>query len=154
NRQRNHAIRDQALEVAATLNTVGIRPVLLKGSLGLFEDGVDDGVSMMTDIDVLLQESELATGAAALRSLGYFVLGDPPRHAHAWTFHRPMSLVTIDLHRHLGPQREVLTPMAARDAAVPVVSSGVMLAGLCPTDRALLLIMTFGIFERDYRNAV
>jgi len=152
NRQRNQLIREQAIEAASALKRQGLCPILMKGGISLFEDGVDDGLCMMADIDMLVQENELAAGAAALYSLGYFLLRTPPSHAHAWTFHRPMSLVTIDLHRHVGPQRDLLTPMAARDAAVSLPGEGGTLPGLSPTHRAQLLLMTFGIFERHFRN--
>jgi hypothetical protein len=152
NRQRNRMIRAQTTEAVATLNRRGIRPVLLKGGLSLFEDGIDDGLHLMSDVDLLLQESDLATGVTALRSIGYAMLSDPSRHAHAWAFHRPMSLVSIDLHRHIGPQRNLLAPATAARAAVYLSRHGVEMAGLCPTHRALLLMMNFGIFERHYRN--
>jgi hypothetical protein len=152
NRQRNRIIREQTVEVAAELNRRGIRPILLKGSMSLFEDGIDDGIRLMSDIDLLLQQSDLTAGFAVLRSMGYTPLGDAPRHTHGWAFHRPMSLVTIDVHRHVGPQRSLLTPATVTSVAVPLSHNGVELAGLCPTHQALLLVMTFGILERHYRN--
>jgi hypothetical protein len=152
NCQRNRLIREQAFEAVSVLKRQGLCPILMKGGISLFEDGVDDGRCMMADIDMLVQENELAAATAALRSLGYCLLSAPPSHAHAWTFHRPMSLATIDLHRHVGPQRDLLTPMAARDAAVPLAGNGDTLQGLNPTHRAQLLLMTFGIFERHYRD--
>lgn len=152
NGRRNRLIRAQAVETISALESQGLRPILMKGGIRLFEDGVDDGLCMMADVDILVQENELAAAAAVLRSCGYFLLGAPLPHAHAWTFHRPMSVATIDLHWHVGPQRDLLTPMAARDAAVPITGQASTLSGLSPTHRAQLLLMTFGIFERHYRH--
>jgi putative nucleotidyltransferase-like protein len=152
NCRRNRLIREQAIEALSALTRRGLCPILMKGGISLFEDGVDDGLCMMSDVDILLEESELAAASAALNTLGYFLFSTPPSHAHAWTFYRPMSLATIDLHKHVGPQRDLLRPMAARDAAVPFASREGALHALSPTHRAQLLLMTFGIFERHYRN--
>lgn len=150
NRRRNRLIFEQACQATSALNERGLRPVLMKGGLWLFEPAWDSGSRLMTDIDMLLPENLIADGAAALRALGYFTLGGSPPHAHAWTFYRPMSLVTIDLHRHIGPQRDLLPADAAQVAAAPLSAGTMALDGLCPTDRALLLMLTFGIFERGY----
>jgi hypothetical protein len=152
NRRRNGIVRELAIEVVAKLNSRGIRPTLLKGSMSLFEDGADDGARLMSDIDLLLEESDLAAGLAALRSIGYAPLGEAPRHAHGWAFHRPMSLVTIDVHQHVGPQRSLLTPTAVARDAIPLAHHGVELAKLSPTHQVLLIVMIFSIFERHYRN--
>src|SRR5262249_21767594 len=108
-----------------------------------------DGLHMMADVDIFEEESKLPAGATVLRSLGYFLPRAPTPHAHAWTFHRQMSLATIDLHRHVGPQRNILSPQEAQQAAVPLSNT---LRGLSPTHRALMLLMSFGIFERHYWN--
>jgi hypothetical protein len=152
NRQRNRLIREQALEAALFLERRGLRPVLMKGVIWLLEEDTDAGQFMMADVDILVAESDLPASAKALHSLGYRLLGTPAPHAHGWTFHRSGSLVTIDLHRHVGPQRDILTPEAARNTAVPFADGQGLLWGLSPTHRAQLLLMTFGIFERHYRN--
>jgi hypothetical protein len=152
NRRRNRLIREQALEASLHLERQGLNPVLMKGAIWLLEEDTDDGQFMMADVDILVAENDLAAGAKALRSLGYRLLDSPAPHAHGWTFYRPTSLVTIDLHRHVGPQRHILTPEAARNAAIPIADKHGLLLGLSPTHRALLLLMTFGIFERHYRN--
>jgi hypothetical protein len=151
NRRRNRMIRGEAVEAISAMNARGLRPILMKGSISLFEAGSDDESRMMTDIDLLLQEQHISEGFRALHSLGYVVLGKMANKAHAWAFHRPSSLVTIDLHRHVGPQRDLLTPQAALHRAMPIVCD-VEVHSLSPTDRALLLGMTFGIFEMHYWN--
>jgi len=154
NRQRNHRIRLQAIEAIAAFNKHGIRPILLKGGLSLFEEGLDDGLLLMADVDILVQESEVLQAAAILRSIGYVTLEEDRGYAHALTFHRRATLATIDLHRHLGPQCRLLAPAAAQHAAITLPTGGVELAGLSPTHRVLLLMMTFAIFERHYRSGV
>jgi hypothetical protein len=150
NRQRNQIIVEQAEEAAIALNSHGIRPIFMKGCLTLLEGAGDIGSSMMTDIDMIVPEAEIPEAFRALRSLGYHLLGDSPAHAHAWTFHRPMSLVTIDLHRDVGPQRKILPSIAASRSAVAVANEAAAIEGLSVTHRVSLMIMTFGIFERHY----
>jgi hypothetical protein len=105
---------------------------------------------MMTDVDILLSEQEMEKACSILSSMGYFLFGRPRRYDHAWTFHRSGSLVTIDLHRHVGPQRDILATDIARNNAVPSTDDS-SIWGLCPTHSALLHVMTFAIFERFYR---
>ncbi len=151
NRQRNEVIREEARRAIAALTSGGLRPVLMKGSLTLFDCKLDRGLCMMTDIDLLLSEPEMEEACSILSSMGYFLFGQKRHrdHAHAWTFHRPGSLVTIDLHRHVGPQRDILATEIARNNAVPSADDG-SIWGLSPTHSALLQVMTFAIFERFY----
>jgi hypothetical protein len=150
NRRRNGLILDQAREATTALNGQDIRPIFMKGCLTLLDKGSDIGSSMMTDIDLIVREDEFAEAVSALRSLGYQLLGEIPAHAHARTFHRPMTLVTIDLHCHVGPQLKLLPTTAASQAAIAIASDLGAIEGLCMTHRVLLMIMTFGIFERHY----
>jgi Uncharacterised nucleotidyltransferase len=152
NRRRNEIIREEAHSAIVALAAGGLRPILMKGALGLFDGESDRGLRMMTDIDMLLSEQEMEKACSILSSMGYFLFGQPRRydHAHAWTFHRSGSLVTIDLHRHVGPQREILATEIARNNAVPSADDS-SIWELCPTHSALLQVMTFAIFERFYR---
>lgn len=150
NRQRNDLIREQVLDAARCLNRHGIRPLLMKGALTLLENTGDERASIMTDTDLLVKRDEIRGAVSALRSIGYDLLGEPSAHAHASTFHRSMSLVTIDLHWDVGPQRILLSPEAVYAAARPINRRDVSMDGLAISHRVLILIMTFGIFERHY----
>lgn len=150
NRRRNHLIREQVLEAASCLNGHDIRPILMKGALGLLEDGGDEGAGIMTDADLLVRHGELPIAITALRSLGYELLAEPPAHAHACTLHRPMSLVTIDLHSDVGPQRALLSPDAVYAAARQINRTDVAVDALAVSHRVLILLMTFAVFERHY----
>jgi hypothetical protein len=122
----------------------------MKGCLALLEGEGDIGSSMMTDIDMLVRQGDIADAFHALHSIGYKTLSESPAHAHAWTFHRPLSLVTIDLHCHVGPQRRLLPTSAAARSAVAIAHDTARIEGLCLKHRVLLLAMSFGIFERHY----
>jgi hypothetical protein len=150
NSARNGLIRQQLLEAAICLNQAGIRPILMKGAITLFEAGCDAGASLMTDIDLLLRHEELPIAITALQSQGYRLLANPPPYAHAWTLHRPFSIASIDVHCDIGPQRLLLPPDAARAAAEPTDREDVGMDALSLSDRILVLIMTFAVFERHY----
>jgi len=150
NRRRNRRIAQQSAEVFAALNEAGLRPVLMKGGLSLFEADMDEGVFMMADMDVLLPEEAFPLAHGVLRSLGYVSLGDPPVHVHALTYHRAGELATIDLHRRVGPQTRLLSAADARRAAMAVKAGPLELAGLCPTHRVLVLLMTYCLLEPQH----
>jgi Uncharacterised nucleotidyltransferase len=152
NQQRNRRIVQQSTELFTALNQQGLRPVLMKGGLSLFETGSDDGLFMMADMDALLAEKEIPLAYNVLRSLGYVKLGDPPAHAHALTFDRAGELATIDLHRCVGPQVRLLNPEEARLSATALAGSRLNLAGLSPTHRVLLLLMSYCLFEPQFRS--
>ena len=152
NRKRNGLIVTQAIPFFEALNSHGICPILLKGGLSLFEAALHDGLFMMADLDVLLTGEEFDVGCNILRSLGYITLGDTPNYAHATTFYKAGELATIDLHRHVGPQRRLLTAADARRSAVSLASHGLDLGGLSATHRVLLSLMNYCLFEPQYRN--
>jgi hypothetical protein len=152
NGRRNQLIADQASEFLLAASTRGIRPILLKGGLTLLEGRLDPAMPMMADVDVLLMEKEFPVACDVLRSLGYLVLGELTEHAHALTFYRPGDLVTIDVHRHIGPQVRLLTAVEANRLAIPLSTHTFNACGLCPTHRVLLLFMNYCLFEPQYYN--
>ena len=152
NRERNRLIARQAGEFFAALNGQGVRPVLMKGGLCLFEADLDMGLPMMADVDVLLPEEQFPLACSILRALGYVSFGEPAPYAHAVTFHRAGELATIDLHRRVGPQIDLLTSADACRSAIALPSRDLDLAGLSPTHRVLLQLMNFCVFEPQYCN--
>ena len=83
NARRNRRLREQALEIAATLGAVGIRPVFLKGLAALLLDlHGDPAARFIGDIDVLLRPDRVEDAADALQRAGYQRLPDRVPHAH------------------------------------------------------------------------
>jgi putative nucleotidyltransferase-like protein len=154
NRRRNRLIRIQAAELITALNEQDIRPLLIKGGLSLIEEYVDDGLFMMTDVDIVLHEGEILRADTVLRSMGYMTFPKADHPVHARTYHRAMSLVTIDLHWHLGPQTRLLSTAAAQEAAIPLYREGMYVASPCATHTALLPMLSFSIFEPHYGAGV
>ena len=107
NRERNHKIIDQAIEITKLLNENGITPVFLKGTAhlldGLYEDIAERQVG---DIDLLVNESEMVRVAEILITSGYTPLGEyDPRDFKA-TKHYPRlqnfnRVASVEVHRQI-----------------------------------------------------
>jgi hypothetical protein len=152
NRQRNEMIARQARELFQTMNDEGLRPALMKGCLSLFENSLDLGVPMMADIDALLPEEQFPLAVRALSRLGYTAIDRLEPHSHALTFQRAGELATVDLHRRVGPQLQLLSPADAQRRTVPLSYCELQVDGLCPTHRVLLLLMNYCLFQPQYRK--
>ena len=108
NAERNLKLRDQLAEVVATLNGIGIEPVLLKGAVRLV-DGLypDPGWRMMRDLDLLVPEAKLDETVEGLRKVGYAPHRPPATNHTAWRQHNypglacPGGVAVIEIHTEL-----------------------------------------------------
>jgi hypothetical protein len=123
NAQQNRAIRQQARDLAAILREAGVGFAFLKGANWLFEAGEDRiGERWLADIDLVVSPSGWAAALDALTTAGFRPAIDPAiyaRHFHHVPLARPDDPVTIELHRHLGWQRHLLTAEEVVAAAAP-----------------------------------
>jgi hypothetical protein len=71
NSQRNGRLLAQLEEAVNCLNSAGIVPLLLKGTVSLLSPGYDRGARLLTDLDLMVQPSELPQSLKVLRSIGY-----------------------------------------------------------------------------------
>jgi hypothetical protein len=113
NATQNRAIRKQALETAEILDRAGAAFAFLKGANWLLETPEDRiGARWLSDIDLAIAPGDWDTGLRAIEAAGYRHAADPAiyrRHFHHTPLARPGDHVTIELHRHLGWQRHLLT---------------------------------------------
>jgi hypothetical protein len=73
NKKRNKSLRLQALEAIHALNDYGIKPLLLKGAIQLFNCIHEDiGSRMMSDLDILVPSQQMSTAVKALTDIGYW----------------------------------------------------------------------------------
>jgi hypothetical protein len=118
NHRRNATLASELAAVAATMNQVGVEPVLLKGAIRL-ADGLyaDPGWRFMRDLDLLVPRAEAPSVAAQLMTLGYAFEADPahwpPAHRHLPALARDGNGVAIELHMDLLPERRDLCPAEA-----------------------------------------
>ncbi len=123
NTAQNRRIRAQILDLAEILGAAGIPIVLLKGANWLMEAGNEIGDRQLTDIDLLVDPDAYQAAAGALKAAGFRAVGplEPyARHFHYVPLARPGDPVTVEVHRHLGWQRHLLTPGEVIAAAEPL----------------------------------
>jgi hypothetical protein len=139
NARRNVALRAQATALVRGLNDVGIRPVLLKGAITLFDAGDPLRRSrMMRDIDVLVPLTDLERAVGVVRGLGYQVHERYPSGHHAYgEFAKPGEPGTVDLHTELVDPSYVLPAAELRRRARPLDVDGLGATAPAPTDRLL-----------------
>ena len=138
------------VEVARILNLIGIEPMVLKGGTHLFDDLFGDlGFRMLRDLDLLIPETRLMDAVGVLLEHGYKIHGK----GEPWTYqfrmmYREGDLVVVELHRHVGEQRHLLSPEEAFRHAVPLSApSEPRVLSLCPTHRVL-----HSIFHAEIQN--
>jgi hypothetical protein len=134
NRERNQILRQALTELTATLNRLGLEPLLLKGANALLPDaypGAED--RMIGDLDLYLPEAAHPAATGALVDLGYHVaeeswqmmlLTDRRSHHHGIPLLHESRPVKVELHRrilkcpkddahlvrHMNTQRVALAP--------------------------------------------
>lgn len=159
NRERNEALRRQAVELIGALNNAGVVPTLLKGALALFGDLYPDPAArMIRDIDVLVAADEVELAARTLQQLGYDTIARYEAGHNAYgDFARPHDPGAIDLHTdlvempYLLPAAEVWKRSRRVDAA-----PGAAFLAPAPTDMALhhLLHAQIHYLGNFYRGVV
>lgn len=139
NAERNAALRAQAVEMVGALNAAGLRPLLLKGAITLF-DRTDPlrRSRMMRDIDLLVPHRAQEDAARVLRQLGYAVHERYPSGHHAYgEFVRADTPGTVDLHTELIDPSYLLSADEMRSRALPLPSDDATATIPSPTDRML-----------------
>jgi hypothetical protein len=113
NMERNTTLRSELSAAVATLNRVGIEPVLLKGAIRLL-DGLypDYGWRALRDLDLLVSEAEWADAVEVLRRAGYGLICEVNEINKEAPLRRRGAPAKIDLHRELfsTSRRERLLP--------------------------------------------
>jgi hypothetical protein len=134
NALRNRGLRDQAIEAIRQINSIGVEPLLLKGSVSLLVETFDDpGARFMADLDILVPRSAAEACWNALCALGYLPVEDNPHyhidyancHHHLRPLYRPGSFGTIEIHRDALPDSaaRILPTLMIWDESEPVGNS-------------------------------
>ena len=151
NNQRNRVIKSEAVEALDRLATAQITPVLLKTAVNMFEAiNAELGIWVTRDIDLLVKQAALTQAASILMSAGYkaSLPYDPTLHSYP-SLSKPGKVVTLDVHRDIGPQRNVLTVEDAMAEAWPLPGHDKALI-LSPTHRLVHLLYHSEIQDRRY----
>lgn len=131
-RERNAAIRAQAIALAHVLNRRGMAPLFLKGTAHLLSGlHAGSGDRLIGDIDLLIPREQHPEALAALREAGYRVQDERLLHAdgaprgdiHFPALAHPAQPMLVEMHwRTLPPRFHLALPEAeALARAVPMV---------------------------------
>lgn len=148
----NARIKRQAEQAVGILNEAGITPMLLKGSLHLFEAEPDELCERrMADLDVIVPVDRLEDSIQALRDAGYI----PDKEDEGWTYqYRPMyhpdHIIGLELHIRPGEQRNFLDVEEAWEKAVPVDAPGLKIVALEPGHRIAHNVFHSEVQDRGY----
>lgn len=151
NIERNQTLRRQAVEALACLQSAGVRVMILKGALSLFDDYYPDfGARLFRDIDALILPEDLPRATAALESLGYRVgtAYETVRHAYA-EYMRPNDPGAIDLHVEVIDASHLLPAAKVWQTATEIATDGIRLFMPCPTDRIIHNVLHAQIHHED-----
>ena len=119
NLERNTHLRNQLIDAISALNSVGIKPLLFKGSGQLLEPIHNDiGSRIMSDLDMLIPLEQIPDAIDALIDIGYRkadVEYDTQKLHHCAPLIRPGDYGPIELHRralhneisHVLPTRKI-----------------------------------------------
>lgn len=139
NAARNEGLRREIERCLPALNAAGIEPVLLKGGAFLFgvvPDAARD--RMMMDVDVLVAPEALARAGEVLDGLGWRTRRDQYERTHETAPRaRDGARFSLELHRALGPQRDLLAPGAALERSRRVETASGRLRRLAPEDAVI-----------------
>lgn len=145
NRERNRRLFIQLQEAVATLNAVGIEPILLKGAAHWAALGRPAAYDrMLTDIDLLVGDEHAPAALRALEASGYVThkFWENPSKYVAADLGRPDCVGIVDLHRRPpGPDAEARAAMALEDQFVSVGWDGVRARAPSPALQIFLLVL-------------
>lgn len=122
-RRCNAQVMDEAVEVAAILNRIGVTPVFLKGGANLLRGLYPDpAMRQMVDLDVLVPHNRIDDCIACLHDDGFRQLHDyrHPRAHHAPALGRPNLPLPIELHHQVlaHPYNKFLTAEEVQTTSV------------------------------------
>jgi glycosyltransferase involved in cell wall biosynthesis len=130
NADRNAQIRQQCLEVGATLVRGGISAVLLKGTAWLFDGSVAPPFDrMMLDIDLLIASDQIEAAVNTLVRAGYRDTGTSlveKGHYHYAPLLPQRGQASVEIHRDLA-HRASLLPSEEVIASASEVAPGLLL---------------------------
>ena len=146
--ERNRRLFDQLAEAVRALNSVGIRPIAIKGTAMLAVNPA--GFSrLLSDLDLIVPISELDSALNCLAALGYRSHGKPNNWGSP-SVGRPGDAGVIDLHHRVQVKSPDLRydPLAMHCASIRVGDAVLLVPAVA--HQCLILILHDQIQEHDY----
>lgn len=141
---RNRRVREQVIEMARVLNTLGVEPVLLKGAAHLISGLYRDPASrLMEDIDVLVPAERIRACFDRLLADGYEIEREVKSECHhIHPLQRPGRPALVELHRRIAQDHgePLVTGPQVVSRSRRLSIDGVTLRVPCPTDSAIIAV--------------
>ena len=162
NALKNRDFREQVIEAVRQLNSIGIEPMLIKGSASLFVKTFDDpGSRVMVDLDILVPKKSAEECWNALGTLGYLPIEDNPNfhinyqgsHHHLRPLYRPGKYGTIEIHKDALPTsaaRILPTRLIWEQAEAVINQPGIVMSVPSPTHRVLHNLLHSDLINQTY----
>ena len=156
NTLRNEHLRTQLIEAIRQLNSIGIKPVVLKGAASFFVKIFDDpGSRVMVDLDILVPQKAAEDCWNILHILGYSPANkdyDYSHHHHLRPLYRPGDYGAIEIHRDVLPNstaRLLPTQLVGRNIEA-IQESDIELSIPTPTFRILHNLLHSSLVDEKY----
>lgn len=161
NTVKNKFFKEQAIKVVRQFNSIGVEPVLLKGSASLFVKTFDDpGSRVMADLDILVPEKSAEGCWDSLRTLGYLPIEvdhhyhiDYDNHHHLRPLYHPNWHGTVEIHREALPSSaaRILPNELIWNQSEPVINeSGITMRIPSPAHRVLHNLLHSDLINQTY----
>ncbi|WP_138466107.1 nucleotidyltransferase family protein [Poseidonocella sp. HB161398] len=125
NNERNRRLLSQLAEITARLNAEGIVPRVFKGAAVLARQArPGDSPRMLSDLDLMVDESRGAEVSALLGDLGYELIEGSIWEHSVGSFFRDDSVGAVDLHTRMPANIERWVPPGTRSARWQTVRLG------------------------------
>lgn len=159
NLNRNAALKKQLAEIVDALAVSGVETGLIKGAAHLHADMHGDlGARMMTDLDLMVRESDVPVAQGVLATLGYGAIPDerpdPAMHHHLPPVFRQGEFAGVELHTeptNLEARRLLDAEEYWRDS-LTASQNGPRTPS--PTHGALLAIVHSEVADRNLRKLI
>lgn len=160
NSERNQRLRDQLQECIGALNRVSVKPMPLKGAAYLLGNLYPDpNERFLSDIDLMVPESDLEAASSALHELGFRPAEgefDFSQHHHIPPLLRTLDDVAIELHS-APVARFAGASLSAEEVwanSSPVSSNGCRWVSASATDTVLLSFLHSEVVDRNLSRCI
>ena len=147
-RRRNKLLKEQFLELSATLNEIDVQAIPMKGLARLLSGSSSD-CRLLADIDLLVPPDRRTECVAAMAGLGYTVLDEAGERIPI-VLARARDAGSVDLHTEIKPYYMRLGYDRVASLCDQITVAGKPFLLPSPTCQALILIAHDQLLDADY----
>ncbi len=153
NCKRNLLMKSQLMDAISVINSLGVKPLLMKGAAHLFLDTFADyGDRLLSDLDILVPENEIERVSKNLIKYGYRYTGEHMDFIYMHHHYPPLikdgECAMVELHRDLVrySKQKIFPTKLAWEKSVDIV--------LPNNAEAKVLVPTYRIFHSFLHSCI